>query len=298
MPEQNAKQAWKIPSAEILPNPAGTAPGWFVRNSGKTIILMPGVPREMMPMWQQQALPRLSSFLPIGSIEVETLKTIGVGESLVEQMLGHIITRGFPTISTYAKNDGVHVRIVAASDNPAECMDAVARARREIHDVLGDSVYGDLDVTLPRAVLLPLAERGYQLDIWESGTGGQVASLLLSDSSVAHVVREARALGLKVPYGDTSNIDDPLQCARRAPVGVESSPTSDIRLSVAVTLGDRDTVGRHDARVGIVVLWKEDELAVEHTLAAAPAEIGRRASLLAAEALRRAALAATSPRRS
>jgi nicotinamide-nucleotide amidase len=62
MPERNAKQAWTIPSCEVLPNPVGTAPGWMVRPAtmpGKIIIAMPGVPREMYRMWREQALPRI-----------------------------------------------------------------------------------------------------------------------------------------------------------------------------------------------------------------------------------------------
>src|SRR5690606_3289999 len=59
MPERNAKQAWLIPSAEPLANPMGTAPGWYVRTNGVRIVLMPGVPREMAPMWQNEVVPRL-----------------------------------------------------------------------------------------------------------------------------------------------------------------------------------------------------------------------------------------------
>ena len=58
MPERNAKQAWVIPSAEILPNPVGTAPGWLARIGDAVVVAMPGVPREMFRMWREQALPR------------------------------------------------------------------------------------------------------------------------------------------------------------------------------------------------------------------------------------------------
>ncbi|MDQ3779710.1 MAG: competence/damage-inducible protein A, partial [Chloroflexota bacterium] len=64
MPEQNAKQAWVIPSSEILPNPVGTAPGWFVRANGTIIVAMPGVPREMFRMWREEVIPRLQPYLP------------------------------------------------------------------------------------------------------------------------------------------------------------------------------------------------------------------------------------------
>ena len=64
MPVQNGKQAWIIPSAVPLDNPVGTAPGWFVRHGTVTIVAMPGVPREMFRMWQEQAFPRILADLP------------------------------------------------------------------------------------------------------------------------------------------------------------------------------------------------------------------------------------------
>ena len=79
MPEQNAKQAWLIPSAKALPNPMGTAPGWFVERDGHVIVSMPGVPREMMRMWREQAVPRLLPHLGDRAVVSRTLKTIGIG---------------------------------------------------------------------------------------------------------------------------------------------------------------------------------------------------------------------------
>src|SRR5256885_16602415 len=62
MPERNVKQATLIPSAQALPNPRGTAPGWWVQKDGHIIVAMPGVPREMYRMWEEEAIPRLSPY--------------------------------------------------------------------------------------------------------------------------------------------------------------------------------------------------------------------------------------------
>src|SRR5689334_9425877 len=59
MPERNIKQAWVLPSATPLPNPLGTAPGWWVERDGKVIVSMPGVPHEMTRMWEYEVLPLL-----------------------------------------------------------------------------------------------------------------------------------------------------------------------------------------------------------------------------------------------
>ncbi|MGI8878654.1 MAG: competence/damage-inducible protein A, partial [Candidatus Limnocylindria bacterium] len=81
MPERNLKQAWLIPSARSLPNPNGTAPGWDVRRDGVRVVAMPGVPREMVPMWEDQVEPTLFAGTVLRS---RTLKLLGIGESTVE----------------------------------------------------------------------------------------------------------------------------------------------------------------------------------------------------------------------
>ena len=76
MPERNAKQAWMIPSAEALPNPVGTAPGWFVRHDGRVVAAMPGVPREMFRMWRQQVVPRMLEMLDLRAIRTTLGKRV------------------------------------------------------------------------------------------------------------------------------------------------------------------------------------------------------------------------------
>ncbi len=91
MPDRNLKQANLIPSAQSLPNPVGTAPGWWVEKDGRIIVTMPGVPSEMYRMWEQEAIPRL---MPrTGNVLfTRILRVTGLGESTVEERLGFIDT--------------------------------------------------------------------------------------------------------------------------------------------------------------------------------------------------------------
>src|SRR5438445_2432950 len=115
MPERNRKQAWLIPSARAIPNPLGTAPGWWVHDNGREIVAMPGVPREMTSMWEGRVEPELAAR---GTpLVVRTLKVLGIGESAVEELLAELVRADFPTVATYAKSDGVHVRIAAKSED-------------------------------------------------------------------------------------------------------------------------------------------------------------------------------------
>ena len=108
MPQINRKQAWLIPSAEALPNPVGTAPGWFVRTGGKLIVALPGPPREMHRMWREQVLPRLP--LPDSALHAVTLHTQGIGESNVAEILGELTRAANPSVATYARRTGVERR--------------------------------------------------------------------------------------------------------------------------------------------------------------------------------------------
>lgn len=285
MPERNAKQAWTIPSAEILPNPNGTAPGWLVRHNGKLVVSMPGVPREMMPMWRNEAVPRLAGSMPQQSIVTQTLKTIGIGESAAEQELRDIIERGYPTVATYAKNDGVHIRIHASSNQLDKAQRAVDRAEADIRKALGHHVYGYLDESLPHAVLWPLAETGESLALWEAGTGGQVVALFMSDDSVSQAVLDARVTSLDAVKKHLG-AGDVVELARYCANAVAANSDASYAMGITVDLGPPDDIGRHDARIGIVVVTSQGISQVEHKVAAAPAEIRRRATLLAAEFLR------------
>src|SRR5437899_4149819 len=146
MPERNRKQAWLIPSARALPSPNGTAPGWSVEKDGKRIVAMPGVPREMTPMWENHIEPTLARD---GVLRWRTLKLLGIGESAVEEKLGDLVRSTAPTVATYAKNDGVHVRVADKAATPQEADDRVARMERTIRARLGEYVWGTDDETLP-----------------------------------------------------------------------------------------------------------------------------------------------------
>ena len=175
MPERNRKQAWLIPSARALPNPLGTAPGWLVRRDGRTLVAMPGVPREMTRMWETEVEPLLRADAPIRS---RTLKLLGIGESAVEEALGDLVRSTSPTVATYAKADGVHVR-VTDRDADAAARDArIEWMEREIRSLVGAHVWGADGDTLASVIGAALASRAWRLATAESITGGELARAL------------------------------------------------------------------------------------------------------------------------
>jgi len=177
MPERNLKQATLIPSAQALPNPIGTAPGWWVERDGRVIVAMPGVPVEMRKMWEEQAVPRLQGRLPGGGVILSrTLKCVGIGESAVEELVQPLIRSTNPTLATYAKQDGVHLRMTAKSTSRAAAEQALAEFEPRVRALAGDYIYGADDETLAGVIGRQLTARGLTLATMESLTGGLLAS--------------------------------------------------------------------------------------------------------------------------
>ncbi len=194
MPERNAKQAWLIPSAEALPNPVGTAPGWFVRHNQKLVVAMPGVPREMYRMWRDQALPRLQDRLPARSVRSIAFKTLGIGESAAEQLLSDLVQGANPVVATYAKDDGVHVRVTAVASSETEATELRDAVAADVRRRLRRWIYANDGTTLAAALAALLRRHELMLGLIEQGTGARVGGLLFGDAASADVVHGSLAL--------------------------------------------------------------------------------------------------------
>ena len=178
MPERNVKQATLIASSSALPNPVGTAPGWWVERDGKVIVSMPGVPHEMFKMWEEQALPRLAKRISGGMIVSRILKLVGIGESHAEEAVGELTRSMNPTLATYAKSDGIHLRLTAKAPTRSEALALLDRFEPQVRERVGEWLYGTDSESFPAVVGQLLRSRGLRLAVAESATGGQLASLI------------------------------------------------------------------------------------------------------------------------
>jgi nicotinamide-nucleotide amidase len=276
MPDRNAKQAWVIPCAEVLPNPVGTAPGWLARIDDTMIVAMPGVPREMVRMWREQALPRISANLTGRVYRSANLRTLGIGESAVSQLLDELTRRPQPYVGTYAKDDGVHVRVTASADNAGQAERELAVTVAEVRRRLGELVYADDDRSLAQVLLDALRERRLTIGIAESGTGGRFGSMLLSEPSATGVVRGVVAEASDAIAATASDLARSAREQFSASVGVGISGT------VAPS-----SQGLFEGTIVVAVsgLREGEE---SFPIRAAYQEIQRRAALHAADVLRRA----------
>jgi nicotinamide-nucleotide amidase len=174
----NLKQAWLIDGATSLPNPNGTAPGWWVdRPDGRVVVALPGPPREMAPMWRDAVLPRLEA-RGLGDDRVaETLRLTGIGESMLVDLIGEdVLRRRNPEVATYARSDAVDVRVSAVAEDGRAARELVDAAVAGLLPTLGRYVFARGDQTWADALLARLD--GRTLATVEIGTAGQLATLV------------------------------------------------------------------------------------------------------------------------
>ena len=157
MPPHNIQQAMLIPSAVSLPNPKGTAPGWWVEKNDRVIAVMPGPPREMIPMWQNEVMPRLKTRFPGEEILSRTIKTFSLQEAKVAELTLPFFKANNPTLGIYAKPDGIQVRLIAHGDNASQLLDT---AEQKLKELLAPYVWGTDNDTLEGIIGQVLSSRG------------------------------------------------------------------------------------------------------------------------------------------
>ncbi|MCL2285751.1 MAG: competence/damage-inducible protein A [Firmicutes bacterium] len=190
MPTNSNRNAIIPENSLILPNDNGSAPGVVVEGNGKTLILLPGPPHEMIPMFTNYVAPFLQQ--KSGRVFVSrTLKIIGIGESQVESMLMDLITaQTNPTIAPYAKVSDCHVRLTASAECEKDAEKLIAPIAAEIHRRLNPHIYSDNDLTLPEIVVSLLETQNHTLAVAESCTGGLIMSELVSVAGCSSVFME------------------------------------------------------------------------------------------------------------
>lgn len=175
MPQRNIKQAWLISSAKAIPNPIGTAPGWWAEKEGHVIVALPGPPRELSEMWVGHVVPLVKERVKGSVVLTRTIKTIGLSEALVDEMATEVLGIQNPYVGTYAKPDGIYLRVIARASTESEAQALLTPVDEKLRHIFGKSVWGIDDETVEERVGTLLRQRGLTLATMESCTGGQLA---------------------------------------------------------------------------------------------------------------------------
>ena len=178
MPQRNIKQANIIPSARAIPNAVGTAPGWWVEREDKIILALPGPPWEMQRMWSKEIKPSLEKKLSGEVIISRIIKTAGIPEAKLDEMVSPLLSSTNPTLALYAKMDGIQLRLTAKARERAKAEKLIAQAESRLKAILGHAIWGFDEDALEVLIGNMLRERKLSLATMESCTGGLLASTI------------------------------------------------------------------------------------------------------------------------
>src|SRR5918998_482689 len=179
MPEINARQAMVIDGAEVLDNPNGSAPGMYLEHEGRAVVLLPGPPREMRPMFESQVLPRLAAKAGDVRVARRVMRVSGLGESAVDERIAPVYTQYKNPQTTILFNKSeieIHLTSQGKTEQEAELL--LDGLSGQIEERLGDSVFAFRGERIEEVVGLRLAVGGFTLALAESCTGGLIAERL------------------------------------------------------------------------------------------------------------------------
>ncbi|AOR24700.1 competence/damage-inducible protein A [Clostridium taeniosporum] len=190
MPKNNLKQALYPKDSIVVENNNGTAPGIIIEAKGKVMIIMPGPPNEIKPMFEEN----IKSYLGNKTNAVlysKVVKIIGIGESSVAEKIKDIIdNQTNPTVAPYAKNGEVELRLTAKANDKAEGLRLIEPVLNDIRERLKENIYSISNETIEEVLGKTLINKNLTLASAESCTGGLIASTLISYPGISEVFME------------------------------------------------------------------------------------------------------------
>lgn len=189
--ENNWKQALVPEGSIVLYNPNGTAPGIIIEEENTKVILLPGPPNELIPMFEEQVYPYLNELQP-EIICSKMVKLCGIGESAAEtKILDLIEKQDNPTVAPYAKTGEVHLRLTARAETKQQALSMIEPLEQELRNRFGSMIYTDEEeVTLEMAVAKLLSEHHLTATTAESCTGGLLAGRLINVPGISENLKE------------------------------------------------------------------------------------------------------------
>lgn len=180
MTENNRKQALILENSEALRNDHGMAPGMLLEKDERIYILLPGPPKELEPMFQFVAKPKLAKRLSSGGvIQSHVLRFYGIGEAALEERIQDILdNQTNPTIAPLASDGEVTLRITAKANSEEEAWKLIDDKKREILQIVGEYCYGVDDDSLASKLVELLLKNNLTISAAESLTAGLFQSEL------------------------------------------------------------------------------------------------------------------------
>lgn len=300
MTDNNRRQAYRPSNADFITNRRGTAPGILAHHQGRTIICMPGVPRELETMFEGEVIPRLqgnSNGEKNRVIKSRTLLLTGLGESAAENAIADIIKEQTnPTIAPYAGLGEVRLRLTATAAGAEEALALIHPLEARLRERLGDVIYGVDGDTLEGVVAEKLTNRGLILAVAESCTGGLVSHRLTNIPGSSVFFRQGMIVYSNEAKKELLDVPDEVleefgavspQVAEAMARGVRLAGDADLGLAITGIAGPGGATPTKP--VGLVYLalaYDGDCLVEKHTFSGQREEVKYRASQAALNILR------------
>ncbi|NLW71444.1 MAG: CinA family nicotinamide mononucleotide deamidase-related protein [Chloroflexi bacterium] len=182
--ENNRRQAYVPQNSRIITNEVGTAPAFAFEWGTKTIISLPGVPREMEHLIQTFVLDYLKKRYALQDeiIKAHVVHTVSLGESSIDELIGELETLSNPTVGLLAHPGQTDVRITAKAHSEVEAVRMIEPVLAEIYEKLGPYIYGENETTIDQSVVDLLKRRDLKLTVVECGTHGEISARLTASA--------------------------------------------------------------------------------------------------------------------
>lgn len=245
MPENNLRQAYVPVGGAVFRNNNGTAPGIGLKKNGKCVVILPGPPYEMAPMYHESVVPYLAEYSD-GIIVSKTVRTMCIGESAMAERVADLLEGENPTVAPYAKKGEALLRVTAKAETEAEAVAMLDPVIAEIRERLGDVVYGIDSESIEQRVVELLKKNKMTLATAESCTAGYIPKRITDIAGASNVFEygaitysndvKEKVLGVKhetlEAYGAVSE-----QTAREMAAGIRRVSGADIGISVTGIAG-------------------------------------------------------------
>lgn len=263
MPKTEEKEAYFPEGSQILNNDHGTAPGAIIQHKGRTIVILPGPPTEMKPMFEDAVFPFLEKLVAGDTQRMysRVIKIFGLGESEIEQELQDLMGNDQLGMTLLARHSEMHIRLVVRSESEHKAISLLDKTERIVRERLGARVFGIDNETMLGIVTELLKSRQLTITTAESCTGGLLGATLTQESGSSEiylggVVGYSDALKEKLlgvnhqtlkNYGAVSP-----EAAREMAIGVKERSGSDLAVGITGIAGPGG--GSNEKPVGLVYI--------------------------------------------
>jgi nicotinamide-nucleotide amidase len=236
MTPNNRRQAYMPEGAIRVKNPNGTAPCFIVEDERGIIFSLPGVPVELKWLFEHEVEPYLRKKFSLAEvIHYRVLKVVGVGESAVDDKIGHLIANSSnPTVGVLALPGQVDVRIAAKAANREDAMKMIAPLEAEVRSLLGRAIFAADDETMEHVVGRLLQEKNKTVAVYEDLSGGLLAERLQA-ANADHFVAGFISNGQRSMRAFLSHAREPQNLDRI--VGDAAALTDELAWSVRMQAG-------------------------------------------------------------